>query len=139
MRRLLEDDTSQADRILDAARHSDSARFHGAAIHDRRIELHGSISRVARAFAGIEQRRVLHDVDRRFNRFDRRTAGSQHLVPRFQCVAQPVAIGFLESRFGGEFGAIAHAATAVDDQREFRRRTASRPRRESLSPRCLHR
>jgi hypothetical protein len=43
---------------------------------------------------------------------------------RFQRVAQAVAIGFFESRLGGEFGTIADAAAAVDDQCEFRGRTA---------------
>ena len=86
----------------------------GAAVHDRGVELAEAVGVEDGAFAGVEERRVLHHVDGGRDRIQRRAAFFQDNVTGVQRLGQPGAIVSLARRTQG--GSLNHSGTAVNDK-----------------------
>src|SRR5690606_1440962 len=83
MRRVLEHETREDDRILDRAQAGDGAGAERRAVHDRRIELVLAALVENGAFAGVEERRILEPLDGILDGVERRGAAGE---PARSCI-----------------------------------------------------
>jgi len=86
-----------------------------APVHDRGVELVGPVPGEHRALAGVEQRRILHDDDRRLDRVERVAAVLEHLDPGIERRLERGLVG--RPLLGRHLLGIERACPAVDGQR----------------------
>ena len=116
VRGALEHVARQGDGIADVLEPGDRARVERAPIHDRGIELADALGVHDRAVAGVEERRVLHDLDRGDDRVEAGAAALEDAVADGQRFAEFLAILGLEG--GRQLLAKNDAGPAVDDEAE---------------------
>ncbi len=107
------DRAGQQDGILHAMHVRDRAGLARRAVHDRRIEFVLAIVVEHRAFARVEQRRILHDDDRFRHGIDAARAGLERVVAGVQRALELGAHGLLA--LGRDFAAD-YAGATVDDE-----------------------
>ena len=117
---LVHDVAGEVDRILDVVDAGNGARRQRTTVHDGGVQFADAVGVHDGALAGVEQRGILHDVDRRGDGLEGGAPFLQHGVTRVEGRGEFGPILRLEC--GRHLVADDHPGAAVDDEAVFRGR-----------------
>src|ERR1041384_5711905 len=95
---MLHHQAGEADRIFDVLHRSNGSRFESLAVHDRGIELVGSLVREDRALPRVEERIVLEHHENALHSIEARAVSPENLIPRVEGFKELVLVLFLKLR-----------------------------------------